>query len=298
MEKSVLEGFSLPKDKGKVQEFYSEILNIITSALDEIQSEQNFTTLNEESTRIFPIGDYTNDTFIDENGELEVVIASSNPQLALANKTFVKNIAEARSKKAQNTISNDGTFDKFIIAFASSLAGYFDEKTAILLVNEGIKVFCYKEYSFKLLIRFATYSENDENAILTFWNPLLRQTKEVDLFLYNENMEKKNEETHGNYKKLVRIYKNLRKTLLINKWASGNEINKYFVELIIFNIPNELLQDKDIDMVFTKSFNYLTNCNVLNFKSFDGKSLQTFMLAKISTQKVIEFINLLSKVVI
>ena len=299
MDKQIIEDFSKKQDKTNAQKFYSATIDIIQSALDDlIKIESGFVTLNEETTKVFPMGDYTNDTFIDENGELEVVIASSNPQIIYANDVFVNNIKNTKTKKQQNLVKNDGTFDKIIFDFATQMAEYYDEKTVVLIVNDGIKVFCNNEYNFKLLIRFATFSENDPNAILTFWDPIRKRQYSSDLFLYNENMEKKDEETAGNYKKLVRIYKNIRKNILMNKMANNANINKYFIELIIYNIPNNLIMCKDINDAFTNSINYLINCDASKFTSFDGKTIESFSLAKISYMNIRNFINLLSKIMI
>ena len=287
-----IEEFSKAQKKDKAQEFYSKTLEIILNTLEDMKDEGRLNFFNEETTRIFPMGDYTNNTFIDENGELEVVIASHNPQIILSNATFLKNLKLAKSKKEIAKINNNGTFDKIIVDFANNLARYFDENTIILLINDGIKVFCYKEYSFKLLIRFATYDEGDENAILNFWDPINRTSLKCDLFLYNENMEKKDKETNGNYKKLVRIYKNIRKNMLINKWASSSELNKYFIELIIYNIPSNLMK-KDIIDAYIKSVNYLSNCNIYDFKAFDGSKITNFSLAKLTYANVQSFLNML-----
>lgn len=297
MEESLLREFAEAKNKEKVQEFYEKALSILTTALDEMRETPGITALDYDDTRIFPMGDYTNDTFIDQTGELEIVIATSNPQIKVANLTFLKNFREAKTKKEKESIVNKGTFDEIIFNYASLLVQYFDDSSIILIVNQGIKVLCLEEYGFKLLIRFATYSEDDEEAVLNFWDPLLKKSKKINLFLYNENMSKKDDETRGNYKKLVRVFKNIRKTILMNKWAVSSDLNKYFVELITYNIPSSIMQDEDISLVFKKAINYLDNCNVLDFKSFDNKSnIDSFELAKVSYTKTKNFISYLSKI--
>lgn len=297
MEESLLREFAEAKNKEKVQEFYEKALSILTTALDEMREVPGITSLDYDDTRIFPMGDYTNDTFIDQTGELEIVVATSNPQIKVANSTYIKNFKEAKTKKERALLVNKGTFDEIIFNYASLLSQYFDETSVILIVNQGIKVLCFEEYGFKLLIRFATYSEDDEDAILSFWDPLQKTTRKINLFLYNENMTKKDNDTMGNYKKLVRIFKNIRKTILMNKWAVSSDLNKYFVELITYNIPSNIMQDNDISLVFKKAINYLDNCNVLNFKSFDNKSsIESFELAKMSYTKTKNFISYLSKV--
>ncbi len=296
MEKSLVKKFAESVDKTKVQEFYMTALSIVTTALDEVVSSQQYKdTFTEETTRIFPMGDYTNDTFIDESGELEIVIASHNAQLIFNNSTYIKNLKEAKGKKDKENVSNLGTFDSFISDFTKVLATYFKSSTYILLTNDGLKILCLEEYGFKILIRFATFNELDENALLNFWDPLQKEIRPIDLFTYNENMEKKDTETNGNYKKLVRIFKNIRKTILINKWAMGGDLNKYFIELIIYNVPNSLMMDRDIVECFCKTVNFLENCDVLSFKSFDGKALNTFSFAKLTYSRVLNYIRYLTK---
>ena len=296
MEESLISQFAEEKSKEKVQEFYETTLSILTSALNDLKEEFSDIAIDYSNTKIFPIGDYTNDTFIDQTGELEIVIATSDPQIAILNSTYIKNISEAKRKKQKEAISNKGTLDYVINKYIIALTKYFNETTILLMVSEGIKVLCLKEYNFKILIKFATYSETDSDAILSFWDPIQKNIKKVNLFLYNEKMEEKNKLTHGNYKKLVRIFKNIRKNILINKWAVSSDLNKYFVELIIYNIPNSIMQDENIVVVFKKAINYLDNCNILNFLSFDGRKISSFDLAHVSYAKIKNFINYSNKV--
>lgn len=291
MEESLINQFAEKKSKEKVQEFYETTLSILTSALDDLRKENPNFLLDYNRTRIFPMGDYTNDTFIDQTGELEIVIASSNPQLLALNNTYIKNYNEAKTKKQKGLVSNSGTIDDICLNLLKTLVNYFNETTIILQVSEGIKVLCLQEYGFKILIRFATFDENDKDAVLSFWNPIQKNSKKINLFLYNEKIEEKEKNTDGNYKKIVRIFKNIRKNILMNKWAVSSDLNKYFVELIIYNIPDSIMKDKDINLVFKKCINYLDNCNILNFLSFDGKKIETFDLAKVSYTKIKNFIN-------
>ena len=297
LDNSMIENFSILKDKENVQNFYNICLSILSSGLDDLKISNltAMSNIDEFSLRIFPMGDYTNDTFIDENGELEIVIASSNSQLILANKLFFDNLKNIKSNKKLKHISNKGTIDDFVLSFFKVLVNYFTEKTTILLINDGIKILCNEEYGFKILLRFATYSESDENAILNFYDPINKTTKQVNLFVYNENISNKDSLTNGNYKKLVRIFKNIRKTILLNKWARNSELNKYFIELILYNVPDSLMKDKDITKCFYKTINFLFNCDYTTFLSFDGKDISTFSLAKTNYSNIAHFLNLLNK---
>ena len=212
MDSKIIENFSQKVDKSKVQGFYDIALNIVTQALEKLsQKENSLTNLTSDTTRIFPMGDYTNDTFIDESGELEIVVASHNAQLIIENENFSKSYKIANTKKKKSAISNNGTFDKIVFDYTNVLTTFFEKSTYLVVCSEGIKILCLEEYGFKILIRFATYDENDSNVVLSFWDPINKISKPVNLFLYTENMEKKDKKTGGNYKKIVRIFKNLRK---------------------------------------------------------------------------------------
>lgn len=296
MEEALVKQFSEQKSKEKVQEFYEKTLSILTSALDDLRKKYKKNSLDYDDTRIFPMGDYTNDTFIDQTGELEIVIATSNPNIKIANATYLKSLKEAKNKKQKSNISNEGTFDCIITNYLQCLSEYFDNTTMLLLINQGIKILCIEEFGFKILIRFATYDEEDKDAILSFWDPMLKRIKKTNLFLYNEKMDEKDKLTNGNYKKLVRIFKNIRKNILMSKWALSSDLNKYFIELIVFNIPNSIMQEDNINVVFDKCVNYLDNCNVISFTSFDGNKIDSFDLAKVSYSKIKNFINYVVKI--
>ncbi len=298
MNDEIIRDFSVRKDKKNVQEFYHKALDIIVSAIEELRlTSSNTINLNEETTRIFPMGDYTNDTFIDKTGELEIVIATFDPQIILNNKTFINARKSVRRKKDLSKISSNGTIDQILFLLLKKLTEFFDETTTLFATNDGIKILCFQEYGFKLLIRFATYNVDDKDAVLYFWDPVIKNERAVNLFLYNEEIDKKDKQTNGNYKKIIRIYKNIRKTILVNKWSISSDLNKYFIELIVYNIPDLLMMENDIVKCFYKSYNYLINSNILNFKSFDGKNIQSFNLAKISYYKIHNFIRLIKKLV-
>ena len=285
----MIKQFSELKSKKKATEFYSKALKIITSALEDLSHD--ITAITPETTRVFPIGEFSSDTFIDEVGEIEVIVATSEPQIALANKVFVKNIKEAKKEKEKNLVSSKGTSHEIIFKFFEKLIPYFNETTTLLINDSGIKILCNKEFEFKIMIRFGTYDQNDDDYKINIWNPITKNENLVDIFGYHEAIDQKDKETNGNYKKIVRILKNARKNILMNKLAQSNAMNKYLVELIAYNIPNKLLIGDDISTVLTKSMLYLSNCNVNKMQDFQGKNIKNFSLAKVTTSNIKSFLN-------
>ncbi len=294
MEKALLEQFSKTISNKKVLEFYNTLaLPIIADALDVVSKK--IEVINPDCIRIFPIGDYTNGTFIDETGgELEIVIACSNPQLQITNKSFVKEYSEA-TKKQKPQINIKNTSEDIIKTLYKALVEQFSEQTTLVLFAQGIKILCKEEIGFNMLIRFATYNENDKDFIMSFWNTIKKQSEPVDVYGYAEEIEKKNLITKGNFAIMTRILKSYRKTMLAKKWISANASTRYLVEAIVYNIPAKLLATKDFTTAYTKSMLYLQNCPVNTFKSFNGRPINECNLVKANFNAVRSFLNNLIK---
>ncbi len=92
-----------------------------------------------------------------------------------------------------------------------------------------------------------------------------------DFNLMNKNLIEKNKQTNGNFFNLIRFYKIIENELtLINKLKICASRNLYFYENLLYNLPNELLNDNYIYDIFLKSYNYL----LINFKE---KKLNEFI---------------------
>lgn len=289
MDRNAIISYSNKFKSDGLNEFYKNMSNIIFDATNKISNKWGRSKgiiLNVNNIQIFPIGDYSNGTAIDNISELEIVVAINDYSIFL-------NLKNKNNKKDEK----QDFFEELLSNYLYQLKEYFNESTMLILVQEGIKILCYNEYEYKLLIRFCAYDKNEKNPILYFYNTFSKDYYKVDLFNYIEKFEEKDKLTSGNYKKLVRIYKNLRKTILINKYAKSSDFNKYFIELLIYNIPNEIMLDKDIYLVFKKSFLYLTNCKIKKIKSYDNSNLKSFDFSKMSYYKIANFIKLIKKVI-
>lgn len=288
MNNTLIEQFSELKTKDRAAEFYNTFLDIMSNALSDIADELN---LDPNGMRLFAIGDYTNDTYIDESGEIEVVLADSDPQRILANRTFLKQYAEQKSKKQRDKLNLKNTSDELVNRVFKALVPYFSEETTLVLTGDGIKVLCKKEYDFNVLLRIGTFDLNDKSLKISFWNVITKSELVFDVFGYHEAMDKKDKKTKGNYKKVVRVLKNLRKTMLLNKWIVASQYNRYFVDMLAYNIPDKLLTGNNFVDIYYKSILYLTNCDLQSFKDFDGNSLIYNKLANTNYGKIKKFVT-------
>ncbi len=288
MDSTLVKQFSVAKDISKAQDFYQKMINIIDKVLSKIADKMSNITVDD--IRIFAMGEYTNNTFIDETGELEIVVSNSNPQMLLTNKTFKKQYAEAKNKKEKDKLSLKGTTHELVDLFFKEIVYYFGEETKLILTGQGIKILCKKEYDFNLMIRIGTFDQLDKEGTINFWNFITKSEEKFRLFDYNEAIEKKDKKSKGNLKSLIRILKNLRKTMITNKWISPSEINRYLVEYLAYNVPDKLLKGNDIVEVFAKSMLYLTNCSLNDYLDTDGEMLIYNRFANTDYAKIKKFL--------
>lgn len=298
MEKNSILEFSKEQKTEKLKKAYDEFLDRLFAALDDVGEKLKY--INPENTKIIPIGESTNHTFIESyNGEVDIIIACSDSQVAIANKTYSevyqknsrktkKEIVEMLAEKKKNTCQE--IFDTLF----EYLLEYFDSKTSFIMMEDGIKVFANEELGFKFLIRLGTYDCNDEKFLISLWNPVLCKSDRVDIFEYTEKFDEKNILTKGNFSKIVRVFKNFRKSLLLSKSMSASFFNKYAVELVIYNIPNSLFVG-DENAMFVKCLNYLDNVVLAEMKDYKNDNIKDFFLSKFSFSAFKIFINKIKK---
>lgn len=294
MDKTIIQQLAKPLSDKDVKKFYNEYsLPIIYEVLDEISKTNEM--INPETIRIFPLGEYTNGTFIDQTGgELEIVIASSNPQLQLLNKSYQKEYQEA-NKKEKSAVNIKNTSEDIVKSLYKAFQKQFSEKTTLILYAHGIKILCKEEIGFNMLIRFATFNQEDDNYIMNFWNTIRKENYSVDVYKYAEEVEQKDILTKGNYSHFVRVLKSYRKTMLAKKWISANSYTRYLVEALVYNIPTSLLVEKDFSKAYTKGMLYLLNCPLSSLKSFDGKPINKCKLIGATYNNVKMFLTMLNK---
>ncbi len=294
MDKAIIEPLAKPISSKEAQTFYEEVaLPLVCYALEDVSKKIEL--INPDSIKVFPIGEYTNGTFIDETGgELEIVIACSNPQLQLSDKSFKKEYNEA-PKKQKTAVNIKNTSEDIIKNLYEAFRQQFSAQTTLVLYAQGIKILCKEEIGYNLLIRFATFNENDDELIMNFWNTMRKDNAPVNIYKYADEMEQKDIITKGNFSHLVRVLKSYRKTMLAKKWISSNVTTRYLVEALAYNVPNKLLIEKDFYKAYTKSMLYLINCPLNKLLSFEGKPINKCKLINANFNTVKTFLNNLIK---
>ncbi|MDR0850397.1 MAG: hypothetical protein LBN07_02805 [Christensenellaceae bacterium] len=293
MKKQRIEQFATEVNGDTAKENYKIALNVIIEALEGLTGKVS--TLTPEEVRVFPMGELTNGTFVDTNDEIEIALVTSNPQMAFTNSAYIRLMSEIKKQKDRDAVSSDNTTHQIIQLLFDEFIKLFSADTTIIITQQGIKILSNKELGFKIMLRLGTYNAYDTNFVLSLWNPVRKTTENLDIFGYAEAMKKKDDDTDGNFNKIVRIFKNFRKAVVANKWFGSSFANKYLVEMVVYNIPNSLLKGSDVYKVYVKSINYLLNCPLSSFKSFNGGQLSSFPIAGADQYHIKTFLSSCSR---
>lgn len=149
----------------------------------------------------------------------------------------------------------------------------------LVLKGSNFKVFMRKNC---IYLKFLDYkfclffNANKLNSTEVNFN-LKGKTYHFNLDLMNKNLLEKNEKTNGHLFDLIKFFKIIEKELtLINKLEICAGKNLYFYENLLFNIPNELLNNNNIYDDFMLSYNYiLSSCKQKKLDEFvDGANLK------------------------
>ena len=90
---------------------------------------------------------------------------------------------------------------------------------------------------------------------ITFWTQCSNEQVINYPKLHIQNGSHKNRGTHKCYKPTVRMFKNVRERILANKPLLEGHFPSYFVECLLYNVPNDCFSNRFAD----------TYCNVVNF---------------------------------
>ncbi len=83
--------------------------------------------------------------------------------------------------------------------------------------------------------------------------------------IHKQNGEEKNSRT-GNYKKMVRIFKNIKRQMIKENWIDESLAPSYFVECLIYNVPNDKFNESYFTSLLANCLNWLRDNDLKNLK--------------------------------
>ena len=82
--------------------------------------------------------------------------------------------------------------------------------------------------------------------------------------LHAQNGNAKDLACKGNFKKFVRMFKTMN-AIANREQESEDKERGYFIECLLFNVPNQIYSGKNLSDAFIKVINYLANCDMDGF---------------------------------
>ncbi|MEB8265390.1 nucleotidyltransferase domain-containing protein [Mammaliicoccus sciuri] len=235
---------------------------------------------NKSQLNIFLQGSYRNSTNIYGNSDVDIVVQH--------NSTFSRNISNLTQSEIEmyKEIYKSATYtwEDFKKEIIKTLSFTFGAEN-IEIANKSIKIntgiyeadvipcFEYRNYlSFgrelskrNYITGIKFYTEKDKAPIINYPK------------MHYENGVIKNKNVYGNYKPTIRIFKNLKKELVKNNIIKKELAPSYFVENLLYNVPDEKYMNYDIS---TRIYNILKwlydNKNSLNKFKCQNEQIELF----------------------
>lgn len=238
--------------------------------IENVLTNEKSLITNKNSVSIFLQGSYRNSTNIYGNSDVDIVVQTNN---VFYSDTSSLNQFKKELYESQKTTSQY-TWNIYKTEVIDTLRNYFGEDS-IEIGNKSIKIDT-GSYEADVIpcIQFKKYldygnSEQDKVYVEGMKFFTANENREVINFPkrhYSFGVEK-NKQTEGMYKKTVRVFKNMKKEMVIAGNISKEEAPSYFVENLIYNVPNDKFTIDNFSLTVLEILVWL-NENKVNLSSF------------------------------
>ncbi|WP_434521081.1 nucleotidyltransferase domain-containing protein [Halorubrum sp. AS12] len=207
----------------------------------------------EHSYEIHLQGSYANDTNIYASSDVDVVVRVNMPfQEGLSDLS-----REERERFWDEYTDLDYEWENFYKRVKRSLRGYFGREN-IDSSGKAIKIKSNDDTPIPLdadVVACADYRNytyfgpdgTEEYTTGMFFRPGVGQPSIVNYSkVHRENGTKKNKDTNGRYKPTIRMFKNAREWSVRNEIAPENICSSYYLEGLLYNVPDELIDQNDL----------------------------------------------------
>ncbi|MBQ2831381.1 nucleotidyltransferase [Methanobrevibacter sp.] len=234
-----LEEYSKQGDKTKFTETFNELKEFFTQKINSEKYKFN----------IYLQGSYGNDTNIQEDSDVDIVIELTNVFYSNKNSLTPEQRQDFDSKYSESNISVHD-FKSHILNILKNTKKYsYSEKNKCIKIISGTPlnadiIVCA---SYRHFYRYPKYYEG-----ITFFD---KNGKQIISYpkLHKNNMTEKNKRV-ANFKATVRIFKNIKIELINDSYIDEENISSYFVESLIYNIDEKYfiisnLKDRVLEII-------------------------------------------------
>jgi len=255
LESNVLEGLDKFIEEDKSQKSSSVLLKKITEYLSQISSEK--ITFEAEFLGDFVLKSNFN---ILSNCYIKINCKAKENDIYYSNPTNKSTFRKFKEKILEDKRLIP-TLNEVVLYLERLLKTEFDAKTFVK--NNYLSI----EYKNVKYVVFADY--NIDKFFVLF-----KKKFNINLEELHKNLLLKNKETNGNFFKTVKFCKAVEGELMLKNYRFERFINvPYSYENIIFNVPNNLLNEKNVYYNYLNAITYLINSNEEEFAQADNEKL-------------------------
>ncbi|MCK1987177.1 nucleotidyltransferase [Lysinibacillus fusiformis] len=244
---------------------------LLREKIERVLRSETSLVSDKKDVSIYLQGSYKNSTNIYGNSDVDIVVQT--------NKVFygdISQLTEIQKNAYKNyTKNSDYTWDIYKKEIVSTLVEYFGSDK-IIIGNKSIKVETDNfEADVVPCIQYRKYydygnttdSQNYVEGIKFFTTEEKREVINYPKLHFSFGAEK-NRETREMYKPTIRIFKNIKKTLVNAGKLDKSTVPSYFIENLLYNVPNER---------FVKGNYSLTVLNLLSWLAENRENMSLFI---------------------
>ena len=237
---------------------YNRIKNLLESHDD----------LKKYQFNIFLQGSYGNNMNIYGNSDVDIIVCLTS--------MFTRDISKLSSTEEKEYLKNFSTSEIKLSVFKNDVISVLKSRYDVEIKNKCLKISGtplsadvvvsneYRKYH-----SYSIYNRKDYDEGIIFYS--LKGEKIISYpQLHYENGVTKNSKSQKNFKKTVRIFKNIKSKLVNDKVLSSKTAPSYFIECLIYNVPNENFVNNRQQRVLNV-FSWLTNNISENLVCQNGK---------------------------
>ena len=200
---------------------------------------------------IFLQGSYGNDTNIYAESDVDIVICCSD--------TFFYDLQHLSAEQAAafrlQTGSASYNYNDFKASVKDALTAAFGSSVttgtkAIKIAANGSRrsADVIPSFEHRRYYSYGTYDQQSFYRGVTFFSSAAQQIDNFPKF-HSDNLTTKHQATSNRFKPAIRIFKNIRSQLVDRKVLEKGDAPSYFVEGLLFNVPNTAFKGSQNDMV-------------------------------------------------
>jgi hypothetical protein len=261
-----LRGINIKLNKYQLQA-YENLGSIRNSKLSYNRLKNVLKNINDFNYDVFIQGSYANKTNIPGDSDVDVIINLNDIFNHNINEHSKEDQEDFHRNHSNAKLSIKDFYDSVLSVLNDSNYNFLRKKKCLKISGTPLNVDLVVSNNYHNYTKYPNYIEgikvytsNNENIV--------SYPK-----LHKKNGFNKNSRVNSNYKRTVRIFKNIKSYLVSNSVISESIVSSYFIECLLYNVPDNYYQNYNIEKRFFGILNYLLNePNFMEMKTQDEQN--------------------------